>query len=77
MNRRIVMFALGVLAGFVIAEVIPRSAYAQGTVTAHLMVRTLSGTILDAQQGSPLQGARVATCYTYGSEGIFCLPGGQ
>jgi hypothetical protein len=79
MTARIAVFVVGVLAGYVIAEMGPRTAYAQGAVTAHLMVRTLTGAILDAQQGqaSALQGARVATCFTYGADGIFCVPGGQ
>jgi hypothetical protein len=77
MNRRVVLFCLGVAAGFVMAQVVPRPTYAQGTVTAHHMVRALSGAITDTPLGSPLQGARVATCFTYGSDGIFCLAGGQ
>jgi len=75
MNHRVVTFALGVLAGVVLAQLIPRSTYAQGAVTAHVMVRALSGAITDTPLGSPLQGARIATCFTYGSEGIFCVPG--
>jgi hypothetical protein len=75
MNHWLVMAVLGLLAGFVIAQVIPRTTYAQGTVTPHVMLRTLSGSVIEQPPGGALQGARIATCFTYGSDGIFCVPG--
>ena len=75
MNHGLVMLFLGLLAGFLIAQVIPRPTYAQGTVTSHVMLRTLSGSVIEQPPGGALQGARIATCFTYGSNGIFCVPG--